>query len=191
MGSTIAYIVSNYSLCLEWYNSIKLSLTLQFVNKLHQTICRQLSNFHLTSTSISVLEKQFSRFFDIHFMSDLFSLLHFCAYYFSNSVSTPSFSMKAAQSFIHEAPGLYPELAAQPNWAIWGRRVLVRVVTKNTMVTLTELQRVSVERGSHSSVEDTQIELFGLNGKHHVWRKPGTAHHLVNTIPTSLVVIML
>lgn len=111
--------------------------------------------------------------------------------YFSNSVSTPSFSMKAAQSFIHEAPGLYPELAAQPNWAIWGRRVLVRVVTKNTMVTLTELQRVSVERGSHSSVEDTQIELFGLNGKHHVWRKPGTAHHLVNTIPTSLVVIML
>lgn len=63
MGSTIAYIVSNYSLCLEWYNSIKLSLTLQFVNKLHQTICRQLSNFHLTSTSISVLEKQFSRFF--------------------------------------------------------------------------------------------------------------------------------
>ncbi|KAK3508629.1 hypothetical protein QTP70_000916 [Hemibagrus guttatus] len=31
---------------------------------------------------------------------------------------------------------------------------------------------------------ETKTELFGLNGKHHVWRKPGTAHHLVNTIPT-------
>ncbi|KAK3571159.1 hypothetical protein QTP86_003670 [Hemibagrus guttatus] len=30
----------------------------------------------------------------------------------------------------------------------------------------------------------TKIELFGLNGKRHVWRKPGTAHHLANTIPT-------
>ncbi|KAK3508007.1 hypothetical protein QTP70_010146 [Hemibagrus guttatus] len=32
--------------------------------------------------------------------------------------------------------------------------------------------------------EETKIELFGLNGKRHVWRKPGTAHHLANTIPT-------
>ncbi|KAK3542723.1 hypothetical protein QTP70_000093 [Hemibagrus guttatus] len=31
---------------------------------------------------------------------------------------------------------------------------------------------------------ETKIELFGLNGKRHVWRKPGTAHHLANTIPT-------
>ncbi|KAK3554572.1 hypothetical protein QTP70_025523 [Hemibagrus guttatus] len=31
--------------------------------------------------------------------------------------------------------------------------------------------------------EQTKIELFGLNGKRHVWRKPGTAHHLANTIP--------
>ncbi|KAK3556090.1 hypothetical protein QTP70_005253 [Hemibagrus guttatus] len=30
----------------------------------------------------------------------------------------------------------------------------------------------------------TKIELFGLNGKHHVWRKPDTSHHLANTIPT-------
>ncbi|KAK3510100.1 hypothetical protein QTP70_026829 [Hemibagrus guttatus] len=30
----------------------------------------------------------------------------------------------------------------------------------------------------------TKIELFGLNGKRHIWRKPGTAHHLANTIPT-------
>ncbi|KAK3551058.1 hypothetical protein QTP70_011485 [Hemibagrus guttatus] len=32
--------------------------------------------------------------------------------------------------------------------------------------------------------DETKTELFGLNGKHHVWRKPGTAHHLANTIPT-------
>ncbi|KAK3522444.1 hypothetical protein QTP86_011011 [Hemibagrus guttatus] len=32
--------------------------------------------------------------------------------------------------------------------------------------------------------DETKIELFGLNGKRHVWRKPGTAHHLPNTIPT-------
>uniref|UniRef100_A0AAQ4R964 Transposase Tc1-like domain-containing protein n=1 Tax=Gasterosteus aculeatus aculeatus TaxID=481459 RepID=A0AAQ4R964_GASAC len=32
--------------------------------------------------------------------------------------------------------------------------------------------------------DETKIELFGLNAKCHVWRKPGTAHHLANTIPT-------
>uniref|UniRef100_A0AAQ4NQU8 Transposase Tc1-like domain-containing protein n=1 Tax=Gasterosteus aculeatus aculeatus TaxID=481459 RepID=A0AAQ4NQU8_GASAC len=32
--------------------------------------------------------------------------------------------------------------------------------------------------------DETKIELFGLNAKRHVWRKPGTAHHLTNTIPT-------
>ena len=32
--------------------------------------------------------------------------------------------------------------------------------------------------------DETKIELFGLNSKRHVWRKPGTAHHLPNTIPT-------
>ena len=30
----------------------------------------------------------------------------------------------------------------------------------------------------------TKIELFGLNSKCHVWRKPGTTHHLPNTIAT-------
>ncbi|KAL0156514.1 hypothetical protein M9458_047760 [Cirrhinus mrigala] len=32
--------------------------------------------------------------------------------------------------------------------------------------------------------DETKIELFGLNSKRHVWRKPGTAHHLSNTVPT-------
>lgn len=30
----------------------------------------------------------------------------------------------------------------------------------------------------------TKIDLFGLNAKQHVWRKPSTAHHVANTIST-------
>ncbi|KAG2462209.1 TC1A transposase, partial [Polypterus senegalus] len=117
-----------------------------------------------------------------------------------------------------------------------GRRALVREVTKNPMVTLSELQRSSVERREPSrrttisaaihqsdlygrvarrkpllskrhmaaSLEfakrhlkdsrtmrnkilwsdETMIELFGVNARHHVCRKPGTGHHQANTIPT-------
>ncbi len=32
--------------------------------------------------------------------------------------------------------------------------------------------------------DETKIERFGLNSKRYVWRKPGTAHHLSNTVPT-------
>ncbi len=32
--------------------------------------------------------------------------------------------------------------------------------------------------------DETKIELCGLNSKRYVWRKPGTAHHLSNTVPT-------
>ena len=32
--------------------------------------------------------------------------------------------------------------------------------------------------------DETKIELFGVNARLHVWRKPGTAHHQANTIPT-------
>ena len=46
--------------------------------------------------------------------------------------------------------------------------------------------------GSHSQTmrnkilwsDETNIKLFGLNVKRHVWRKLGTVHHLANTIPT-------
>ncbi|KAG2462973.1 TC1A transposase, partial [Polypterus senegalus] len=117
-----------------------------------------------------------------------------------------------------------------------GRRALVREVTKNPMVTLSEFQRSSVERGEpsrrttfsaaiHQSglygrvarrkpllskrhmaarlefakrhlkdsqtmrnkillSDETKIEHFGVNARRHVWRKPGTAHHQANTIPT-------
>ena len=118
----------------------------------------------------------------------------------------------------------------------WRRRALVREMTKNLMVTLTELQSSSVEMGEpfrrttiisaafHQSglygrvatwktllskrqmtahlefakrhlkdsqtmrnkilgSDKTKIELFGLNAKCHIWRKPSTAHHEANTIP--------
>ncbi len=35
-----------------------------------------------------------------------------------------------------------------------------------------------------SKMVTNKIELFGLNSKWYVWRKPGTAHHLSNTVPT-------
>ncbi|KAG2461527.1 TCB1 transposase, partial [Polypterus senegalus] len=116
-----------------------------------------------------------------------------------------------------------------------GRRALVREVTKNPMVTLSEHQRSSVEKGEisrrttisaaiHQSglygrvarrkpllskrhmaarleftkrhlkdsqimrnkilwSDETKIELFGVNARRHVWRKPDTANHQANTIP--------
>ena len=30
---------------------------------------------------------------------------------------------------------------------------------------------------------ETKIELFGLNSKHHIWSKPGTTHHLPSSTP--------
>ncbi|KAG2465704.1 TCB1 transposase, partial [Polypterus senegalus] len=111
-----------------------------------------------------------------------------------------------------------------------------REVTKNSMVSLSELQRYSVERGEpsrrttisaaiHQSglygrvarwkpllskrhmaaclefakrhlkdsqtmrnkilwSDETKIELFGVNVRCHVWRKPSTAHYQANTIST-------
>ncbi len=32
--------------------------------------------------------------------------------------------------------------------------------------------------------DETKIELFGLNSKWYVWKKPGSAHHLSNKVPT-------
>ncbi|KAG2455540.1 TCB1 transposase, partial [Polypterus senegalus] len=32
--------------------------------------------------------------------------------------------------------------------------------------------------------DETKIELFGLNSKRYVWKQPGTAYHLSNTVPT-------
>ena len=129
-----------------------------------------------------------------------------------------------------------PRAGRPPKLSNRGRRALVREVTKNPMVTLSELQRSSMERGEtsrrtticaaiHQSglygrvarrkpllskrhmaarlefakrhlkdsqtmrnkilwSDETKIELFGINARRRVWRRPGTAHHLENTIPT-------
>ena len=118
-----------------------------------------------------------------------------------------------------------------------GRRALVREVTKNPMVTLTELQSSSVEMGEpsrrttiyaalHQSglygrvdrqkpllskrhmtarlefakrhlkdsqtmrnkilwSNETKIELFGLNAKRHIWRKPGTTPTVIMVVAAS------
>ncbi len=118
-----------------------------------------------------------------------------------------------------ETTRILPRAGCPARLSDWGRRALDREVAKNPMVTLTELQHFSVERGEPSGRTtisaalhqsglygskrhmtarlefakrteglsdhgETKIDLFGLNGKLHVWRKPGTIHHLANTIPT-------
>lgn len=45
-------------------------------------------------------------------------------------------------------------------------------------------ERLSDNKKTFLWSDETKVELFGLNGKHHVWRKPGTIHSLVNTLPT-------
>ncbi|KAG2455346.1 TCB1 transposase, partial [Polypterus senegalus] len=122
-----------------------------------------------------------------------------------------------------------------------GRRALVWEVTKNPMVTLSELQR-AVERGEpsrrttisaaiHQSgpygrvarqkpllskrhmaahlefakrhlkdsqtmrnkilwSDETKIELFGVNARRHVWRKPDTAHHRLVRIKGKMTAAM-
>ncbi|KAG2469321.1 TC1A transposase, partial [Polypterus senegalus] len=149
--------------------------------------------------------------------------------------------MSPVASIIHkwkkfETTRTLPRAGRPSKLSNWGRRDLVREVTKNPMVTLSELQRYSVERGEpsrrttisaaiHQSglygrvarrkillskrhmaahlefakrhlkdsqtmrnkilwSDETKIELFGANARRHIWRKPGTAHHQGNTIPT-------
>ncbi|KAG2458847.1 TCB1 transposase, partial [Polypterus senegalus] len=145
--------------------------------------------------------------------------------------------MSTVASIIHKWKKFETTRAGRPSkLSDRGRRALVREVTKNTMVTLSELQRSSVERGEpsrrttisaaiHQSglyggvarrkpliskrhmaaclefakrhlkdsqtmrnkilwSNETKIEHFSVNAWCHVWRKPGTAHHQANTIPT-------
>ncbi|KAK3549580.1 hypothetical protein QTP86_005243 [Hemibagrus guttatus] len=78
---------------------------------------------------------------------------------------------------LHQS-GLYGRVA---------RRKLL--LSKRHMTARLECQKAPEGLSNHekqnSLVKDeTKIELFGLNGKHRVWRKPDTTHHLANTIPT-------
>ena len=42
----------------------------------------------------------------------------------------------------------------------------------------------SLQKSTILCSDETKIELFGFNSQRHVWRKPGTTHHLPNTILT-------
>lgn len=57
-----------------------------------------------------------------------------------------------------EPPGLFPGL----NWATGGRRSLVREETKDPMVTMSELQSSTVERGEPSRRTDTSAAIHQL-----------------------------
>ncbi|KAG2456860.1 TCB1 transposase, partial [Polypterus senegalus] len=149
--------------------------------------------------------------------------------------------MSTVASIIHkwkkfETTRTFPRAGRPSKLSNRGRRALVCEVTKNPMVTVSELQRSSVEGGEpsrrttisaviHQSglycrvarrrpllskrhmaahlefakrhlkdsqtmrnkilwSDETKIELFGVNARRHVWRKPGTAHYKANTIPT-------
>ncbi|KAI3356677.1 hypothetical protein L3Q82_003364 [Scortum barcoo] len=66
-----------------------------------------------------------------------------------------------------ETPGLFLELAGLSKLSDRGKRALVREVTKNPMVTLSELQRTSVERGepSRRTTISAAIHQSGLYGR--------------------------
>ncbi|KAK3565266.1 hypothetical protein QTP86_004271 [Hemibagrus guttatus] len=59
-----------------------------------------------------------------------------------------------------------------------------RHMTAHLEFAKSHLKDYQTMRNKILSSNETKIELFDLNGKRHVWRKPGTAHHLANTIPT-------
>ncbi|KAK3574637.1 hypothetical protein QTP86_011551 [Hemibagrus guttatus] len=75
-------------------------------------------------------------------------------------------------------PGLYGRLARQKPL------LSKRHMTAHLEFAKRHLKDSQTMRNTILWSDATKIELFGLNGKHHVWRKPGTVHHLANTIPT-------
>ena len=109
---------------------------LEFAMLQSQTrLCGRSAHSHVCS-KVSVTARTFSRQVNLYTSQSVREnqcTQAFCAY----------------ATFIHEAPGLFLELAAWPNWDR-GRRALVREVTKNSMDTLTELQHCSMKRGEPS-----------------------------------------
>ena len=87
---------------------------------------------------------------------------HFCSIECPQEQRHPSFLNGRSL----EPPRLFLELAARLNWAI-RRRALIREVTKNPMVTLTELQTSSVEMDEPSRRTSISAALHhsGLYGR--------------------------
>ena len=87
-----------------------------------------------------------------------------------------------------EPPGLFLELAACQNLpegqtsSLYGCVARWKpLLSKRHMTARLEFAKWHLK---DSQTMRNKIELFGLNAKRNVWRKPGTAHHLSNTIPT-------
>ena len=87
------------------------------------------------------------------------------------------FRRSTIQAALHQS-GLYGRVARQKP-LLNKRHITARLEFAKRHLEDSETMRIKI-----LWADETKIELFGLNTKRHVWRKPGTAHHLANTIPT-------
>ncbi|KAK3550424.1 hypothetical protein QTP86_025155 [Hemibagrus guttatus] len=66
----------------------------------------------------------------------------------------------------------------------WKPLLSKRHMTAHLEFAKRHLKNIQTMRNKILWSDATKIELFGLDGKRHVWRTARTAHHLANTIPT-------
>ncbi|KAG2456321.1 TC1A transposase, partial [Polypterus senegalus] len=78
---------------------------------------------------------------------------------------------------LHQS-GLYGRVA------YWKPLLCARHMTARMEFAKRHLKESEMVRNKILWSDETKIELFGLNSKRYVWRQPGTAHHLSNTVPT-------
>ncbi|KAK3560299.1 hypothetical protein QTP86_006319 [Hemibagrus guttatus] len=87
-------------------------------------------------------------------------------------------TLKELQRFSVDQSGLYGRVAR------WKPLLSKRHMTACLEFVKRHLKDSQTMRNKIVWSEETKIELYVLNVNHHVWRKPGTAHHLANIIPT-------
>ncbi|KAG2463554.1 TC1A transposase, partial [Polypterus senegalus] len=78
---------------------------------------------------------------------------------------------------LHQS-GLYGRMAC------WKPLLSARHMTARMEFAKRHLKDSEMVRNKILWSDETNIELFGLNSKRYVWRQPGTAHHLSNTVLT-------
>ncbi|KAK3556624.1 hypothetical protein QTP70_010818 [Hemibagrus guttatus] len=88
-----------------------------------------------------------------------------------------TFQKKTISAALHQS-GLYGRVAK------WKPLLSKRHMTAHLEFAKRHLKDSQTMRNKILWSDATKIEHFGLNGKRHVRRKPGTSHHLANTIPT-------
>ncbi|KAJ4938702.1 hypothetical protein JOQ06_003311 [Pogonophryne albipinna] len=60
----------------------------------------------------------------------------------------------------------------------------VRVARRKPLLSKRHMEHLEDSQTMRNQIVWFDETTFGLNAKHHVWRNPGTAHHLANTTPT-------